>query len=283
MSKNSKKISLVLEGGGLRGAYTAGCLAWLIDEGIEFDGGYGISVGAAHLISYLFKNKDYLKKISCEIMPKKEYIGIKGYLKEGQIVAYNAMFKDMNETTGFDVKKLKTNCKAKIGLYDLDLGETVYVEIGEMNNQYLISACSLPLLGKVGKYNGKNYLDGGITKMIPIEESIKDGYDAHLIITTKPIDYIRKPASSFVVWLMGIVYSKCKNIARDYRDRHLNYNNQISIINDLVSKGKAVYRYPTRKTNITRLGGSKEDLYDLYQMGYDDMEKIRKDIYSLIS
>ena len=29
-----KRIALVLEGGGLRGAYTAGCLSWLIDEGI---------------------------------------------------------------------------------------------------------------------------------------------------------------------------------------------------------------------------------------------------------
>ncbi len=43
------KTSLVLEGGGLRGAYTAGALTWLIDQGIEFDSSYGISTGAVHL------------------------------------------------------------------------------------------------------------------------------------------------------------------------------------------------------------------------------------------
>ena len=50
-----KRIALVLEGGGLRGAYTAGCLSWLIDEGIEFDGAYGISSGAVHLTAFLKK------------------------------------------------------------------------------------------------------------------------------------------------------------------------------------------------------------------------------------
>ena len=45
----SKKVALVLEGGGLRGAYTAGCISWLIDNNIQIDSAYGISTGAWHM------------------------------------------------------------------------------------------------------------------------------------------------------------------------------------------------------------------------------------------
>ena len=51
------KTGLVLEGGGMRGAYTAGVLSWLIDQGIEMDYGVGISAGAMNLCSYAMKNK----------------------------------------------------------------------------------------------------------------------------------------------------------------------------------------------------------------------------------
>ena len=42
-----EKIGLVLEGGGVRGAYTVGALSWLKDNHISFDYSVGISSGAA--------------------------------------------------------------------------------------------------------------------------------------------------------------------------------------------------------------------------------------------
>ena len=276
------KISLVLEGGGMRGAYSAGCLSWLIDEGISFDGAYGISTGAIHLSTFLFGKKEWLFSTSTRIITNKNYIGANALLKAHQLVDYDSMFKEYENTFGFDITKLKTSTKAKIGLYDLNLGETVYLPVEEFDNDFLKAACSLPLLGKVTKRNGHSYLDGGITKMIPIEESIKDGYKKHLIITTKPIDYVRKPANKYIVKLMGLAYPSCPNISKDYDVRHINYVTQIDIINDLVKKGDALYRYPTRKANVTRLGGSKEELVSLFDMGRSDMENMREDIYKLL-
>ena len=68
MGKN--KTSLVLEGGGLRGAYTAGCLAWLIDHDIEFDCSYGISTGAVYLVNFLMKSKENLHGFSTKYILK---------------------------------------------------------------------------------------------------------------------------------------------------------------------------------------------------------------------
>lgn len=278
----NKKISLVLEGGGMRGAYTAGCLSWFIDEGIEFEGGYGISTGALHLTAFLFKNANWLKTISTEILPAKDTIGIGAFLKEGQIVAYKHMFERVINQTGVNPDKLKTNTKAKIGLYDLNVGETVYIPIEKLNYRLLIAACSLPLLGKVTKEDGHNYLDGGITKMIPIEEAIKDGYEKHFIIATKPLTYVRKPAKEIVVKLMKAAYKGCPNISKDYKVRHLNYQKQIALIKELVNDGKAIYRYPSGEVKVTRLGGKKEDLVDLFNMGRADMENMREEIYNFL-
>lgn len=279
-----KKLSLVLEGGGMRGAYTAGCLSWLIDENIEFEGAYGISTGAVHLTSFLMKDKDLLFETSTRCIADKSVVGLIPLLKEGQLVSYDRLFDDiLSKQLSFDITKVDSKTKAKFGLYDLELGKTVYIPLTKMNNKLLKAACSLPIIGKIIKENNKEYLDGGITEMIPIKEAINDGYDHHLIITTKPIDYVRKPAHPFVVWLMGMVYKKCPNIRTDYRDRHLNYNDQIKMINDLVDEGKAFYRYPSKTINVSRLRGDQKDLEALFALGRQDMENSREAIYQLLN
>ena len=208
----SKRVALVLEGGGMRGAYTAGCLSWLLDEGIEFDAAYGISTGAVHLTSFLMKNKDYLYQMSTDIIADDSIIGIRPLFREGSFVGYDHLFDyHLKERLGFDIEDLKgkTNTDAKYGVYDLDLSETVYVPLKDMNMDILKACCTLPVIGKIVKVNGREYLDGGITKMIPVDQALEDGATDCLVITTKPIDYVRKPAKPFVVWVMSVVYRKC--------------------------------------------------------------------------
>ena len=281
----SKKISLVLEGGGMRGAYTAGCLSWLIDEGIEFDYAYGISTGAVHLTSYLFKNKDFLHEMSTEVIAEKSVQGLPALLREGSFVAYNRMFNYyLKGKMGFDIKDVigKTKTKAKYGVYCLNENKTIYLDLKDMNMTLLKACCSLPIIGKVVKYEDKEYLDGGITKMIPIEEAVNDGCSDHLIITTKPFDYVRKQAHPFIVKLMSWVYKKCPQISIDYANRHLNYNKQIALMKELEESGHALYRYPTKESKVSRLGGDKEELRKLYELGRSDMENSREQIYKLI-
>ncbi len=269
----------------MRGAYTAGCLSWLIDEGIEFDYAYGISTGAVHLTSYLFKNKDFLYEMSTEVIAEKSVQGLPALLREGSFVAYNRMFNYyLKGKMGFDIKDVigKTKTKAKYGVYCLNENKTIYLDLKDMNMTLLKACCSLPIIGKVVKYEDKEYLDGGITKMIPIEEAINDGCSDHLIITTKPIDYVRKQAHPFVVKLMSWVYKKCPQISIDYANRHLNYNKQIALIKELEESGHALYRYPTKESKVSRLGGDKEELRKLYELGRSDMENSRKQIYNLI-
>ena len=278
------KTSLVLEGGGLRGAYTAGALSWLIDQGIKFDHAYGISTGAVWLANYLMKSKKNLYDYSVEGITDKRIIGLKALLRCGRIVDYDFLFDHiMVEERDFDISPLKKcRTKAYIGLYDLGIGKTEYYPIQEMNLQQLKASTSLPILGKIIKDNGKELLDGGITDMIPIAQSIADGCNRNLIITTKPGDYERKPAKAAVIQLMKMTYPQCTNISEDYRIRHLNYQKQISMIKELVDKKEAVYVFPSKSSNVTRLGGKREDLDELVRLGRDDMEARREEILALL-
>ena len=48
-----EKTGLVLEGGGMRGIYTAGVLDVFMDYGLTFDGVIGVSAGAVHGCSFV--------------------------------------------------------------------------------------------------------------------------------------------------------------------------------------------------------------------------------------
>ena len=279
----SSKISLVLEGGGMRGAYTAGCLSWLLDQNIRFDSIYGISTGAVNLCAFLMKSKKYLYDFFTQYINDKRAVGIRPLLREGVLVSYDYLFDTVMVNAGFTMDPLK-DCpeNAKIGIYDLSEGKTSFHRVQDLDLELLKAATTLPILGRPVKRDGHEYLDGGITKMIAIEESMADGNDKHLIIATKPLDYVRKPAKKIVRCLMKHTYSQCPQIEKDYAVRHLNYHRQVDFVKELAEQGKAMYLCPSRKTNVTRISGSTEELIDLYNLAREDMEAGKEELFRFL-
>jgi len=278
------KTSLVLEGGGMRGAYTAGALSWLIDNNIEFTSAYGISTGAVHLCNFLLKNKQYLKEFSTKYITDKNAIGLKAILRCGYLVDYDYLFNHLLiGELKYDFGSLASiKCNAKIGIYELKSGRTEYLKVQNLNVEELKAACSLPLLGKTAQIGDRQMLDGGISEMIPIKPSLDDGNDVHLIITTKPGDFVRKPSKKIVVDTMKLRYPNCPSIARDYSIRDKNYYAEIALIRQLQKDNKAIYIYPSKPSNVSRLGGSHDELISLYELGRSDMEARKKEIYTLL-
>ena len=86
MKKANKehRTALVLEGGGLRGAYTAGALSWLVDNGISFDNAYGISTGAVYLLTYMKGSVDELRDFSVDYIRDRNVIGALALLRSGK-------------------------------------------------------------------------------------------------------------------------------------------------------------------------------------------------------
>ena len=273
------KTSIVLEGGGMRGAYSAGCLSWLLDNNISFDSAYGISTGAVHLCSYLMNSKELLYNCATDYIADDKLIGMKSIMREKTYVGYNLLFSDILPNAGYHIKNAQNNpCKAKIGLYDLDLGKCIYKSVDEIDEkmELLKASTTLPIIGRLVNYDGHKYLDGGITDMIPIDEAIRDGNEKFLVITTKPHDFVREPASGAIVSLMGLTYPKHKSVKADYKIRHINYNKQVAKVHELEEEGLAIHMAPSKTIPVKRMTGDKPSLRILFDLGYADMEA-RKD------
>ncbi len=283
----SDKIGLVLEGGGVRGAFTAGACKWLIDNNINVDYSVGVSSGSIYQACYELRDADVLKRISCKYACADDNVGLKALLKEGYYVAYKKMFRDdLYGKEHFSIRKLREeNRNMEIGCYDLDLGKTIYFGAKDLDDELelLRATCSLPVAAAIVDYEGHHLLDGGITQMIPIERALEQNCTKNLIITTKPKDYVRKPASLFVKILMRLIYSKYPCVLRDYKVRHLNYYKQIEEINQQIEAKKAIMIYPTRTIKVSRWKGDPEKCEELFDLGYQDMEARREEIMKFMN
>lgn len=60
------KVGLVLEGGGMRGLYTAGVLDAFLEAGIKVDGVVSVSAGALFGVNYLSTNPKELFAITSD-------------------------------------------------------------------------------------------------------------------------------------------------------------------------------------------------------------------------
>ncbi|MBR2067597.1 MAG: patatin family protein [Solobacterium sp.] len=280
------KSGLVLEGGGIRGAYTAGALSWLMDQGLTLDYGVGVSSGAAYLALYMLGRKDVLYKMATDYTIRDEIVGLKAFRAEKHYVAYKRLFSHyLKEVEKVDVTPLRAlGSRFEVGVYNLGLGYTEYYNGTAMNEEMDLvrASCALPIASSVVEVDGKRFLDGGITKMIPIERAVEVGCDRCLVITTKPKDYIRKPASKILEMMMKVNYRECPQVAKDYHIRHENYYKQIQLIRQMEEEGKALQIYPTRTIQVSRFKGDAEKCKELFALGYQDMEKRKEEIYAFV-
>ncbi|MDO4415648.1 MAG: patatin family protein [Erysipelotrichaceae bacterium] len=281
-----ERIGLVLEGGGVRGAYTAGCLSWLYDNGIHFDYSAGISSGAVYLSCFLMGKPGIAKNMSTQYACDPNMTGFGAMRHCGHYVDYEMIFtKYLRGVERMSTQPLiDANPDMEVGAYDLDRGETVWFTPKDMDPDLVLlrATCALPVAAETVEYNGRKLLDGGITKMIPIERAVEKGCTKVFVITTKPADFVRKPASKFIRFLMKRMYKEYPQVEKDYQVRHINYYKQMKLINDMVAENKAILMYPTETVKVSRFKGDREKCLQLYNLGYADMEKRKDEIFAFM-
>ena len=77
------QAGLVLEGGAMKGVYTAGVLDFFLDAGIDFAKCYGVSAGACCLCSYLSRQKGRQYSVFTDYLEDKNYWGLSSLLRTG--------------------------------------------------------------------------------------------------------------------------------------------------------------------------------------------------------
>ena len=89
------KTGLVLEGGGVRGIYTAGVLDVFMEHGITFDGVIGVSAGAIHGCSYLSNQKGRSIRYYKKYCNDPRFMSFKSWIKTGDIVGADFCYRQL--------------------------------------------------------------------------------------------------------------------------------------------------------------------------------------------
>jgi len=266
------KTMLVLEGGALRGIYTAGVLDVLLETDIKIDAIVGVSAGALFGINYVSNQKGRCLRYNLENVNNKNYMGLYSLLTTGNIMNKDFCFnKLIYETDPFDFETFK---KSKTKFYcvvtNLETGKAEYIEIKDLKKdmEYLRASGSMPLVSQIVDINGKKYLDGAIADSVPIQWAEKQGYDKIIVAETRPKEFRRK--KTFLL-PFKIKYRKYPNFVKAVDNRTEEYNQTKEYIIKKENKDIFVIR-PSKLVKIKRIEKDKEKIKEMYHLGESDMK-----------
>ena len=270
------QAGLVLEGGGMKGIYTAGVLDFFLDKEIEFSSCYGVSAGACCLCSYLSGQRKRAYRINVDYLEQKAYCSVESLLKTGDLFGVDmcyGLIPDYLDPYDYDAFNRYPG-KAYAVVTNIRTGEAEYMLLKDMHQDTIAvrASSSLPLVSRNVKIGDELYLDGGISDSIPIRRSMKDGNKKNVVILTKEEGYIRQPAKGAELALIRARYMRYPKVYECMRERHLTYNNTMQYIEEMQSQGKVFVIRPKQKSNVGRVEKDKAKLDALYEEGYRDAE-----------
>lgn len=276
------KTGLVLEGGGMRGAYTCGVLDAFLDNDIEVNGVIGVSAGACHACSYVSKQRGRAFRITETFQHDKRYMSIRSLLTSGDL--FNAKFTYHTIPEQLDLFDFKTFNETKTKLYavctNIETGEPAYFRIINMKQdvEYVRASASLPLVSRIVQLDGQKLLDGGISDSIPLQKFQSMGYTKNIVVLTQCKEYRKKKDPSLP--LIRACYRHYPNLIKKMEDRHLRYNATLDYLEEQEKEGNILIIRPKENVTISRLEKDVHKLKGLYDQGYADacerIEEIRR-------
>jgi predicted patatin/cPLA2 family phospholipase len=185
----NRRIGLVVEGGAMRGVYTAGSLLGLHHVGAAhaFDAAYGTSAGALNLAHFLSGEGPNKIAAYYQILTSPRFYNPKRIHK---VVDIDYLVKKvMREDFPLEFDKL-WSCPTvfKVGVlnYDSAEGEVVELPRNEVDAWKLLHATvALPILyNRTVEFRGSRYSDGGMIVPFPLRQAISDGMTDILVLLT---------------------------------------------------------------------------------------------------
>lgn len=275
------KVGVVLEGGAMRGLYSAGVLDTFLDNEIKLDGAVSVSAGALFGVNYFSKQKGRALRYNKRFMNDKRYISFSSWIKTGNLVSKDFSYYEVPfELDIFDEEEYKkSNVDFYATLTNIETGESEYINVKDVRGQMevLRATSAMPFFSEIIEIDGKKYLDGGISDSIPIEKCLELGYDKVIVILTRPKEYRKKKSMGFVTKL---VYNKYPKLIERMTNRYLNYNETLDKINKMEEEKKIIVIRPSKDMKVKRIEKDLDKLQSIYDLGIKDasekLEEIRE-------
>ncbi|MCR5837734.1 MAG: patatin family protein [Lachnospiraceae bacterium] len=274
-------LGLVLEGGGMRGMYTAGVLDVMLENNIMVDGIVGVSAGAVFGCNYKSRQPGRAIRYNLKYIGDKRYMSLKSLILTGNYFVEDFCYHEIPEKLDpFDAETFKSTPEKFYSVsLDINTGEAVYHELvnGDADDlEWMRASGSLPLAATIVKKGGREMLDGGMVDSIPIKWMQSQGYDKNIVVLTQPEDYVKE--KSGVIPLVKLKYKKYPALIERMANRHIMYNETIEYVKSEKEKGNIFVIQPSRPLDVGRLEKDKTKLQAAYETGRSDTEKLLADL-----
>ncbi|MCP1639535.1 patatin-like phospholipase family protein [Streptococcus gallinaceus] len=265
------RVGLVLEGGGMRGLYTAGVLDAFLDAGIKVDGLVGVSAGALFGVNFVSGQRGRALRYNKKYISYPNYMSFGSWLKTGNMV--NKDFTYYEIPMKLDVFDEQAFEQSGVDFYavatEMSSGQPAYFKIDNVFEQMEIfrASSALPIVSKMVEWQGKQYLDGGLSDSIPVEFARSLGFDKLIVVLTQPKEYRKKPSSGRAYKLL---YRKYPNFVKVASMRYKHYNQAVERVIELEEAGELFVFRPQEKLKIGRLEKDLDKLQEIYDRGLED-------------
>lgn len=279
------KKGLILEGGAMRGMFTAGVMDAMMEQGITYDGAIGVSAGAAFGCNYKSKQIGRVLRYNKRFCADKRYSGIRSLLKTGNI--YNTEFCYNIVPTKFDVFDFDTYKKNPMEFYvvctDVETGKPVYHKYtGDEGNgfDWIRASASMPIVSQIVEIDGMKLLDGGIADSIPVKYFEHIGYEKNVAVLTQPKGYQKK--HNKIVPLIRMKYKDYPHLCEAMEKRHIMYNRELKYVEQQEKAGKLFVIRPEKPLDISRVEKNPRELQRVYNIGRKTGEKYLKELQEFL-
>ena len=278
--------SLILEGGGMRGVYSAGVLDLLLDKNIDIKYCIGVSAGACNCVSYISKQRKRNYRVNINYINDKRYLSFRNLIKTGSAFGMDMLFNIIpNELDPFDHETFKSSgTKFFVGVTNCETGLPEFYNIKDLNEDgydSLKASISLPLVAKIIDYDNKKFLDGGIAAPIPIKKAIDDGIEKHVVILTQHKGY--KKSKTKIMPIIKRKYKEHSGLIDAMENRYKVYNETLEMLDKLEEEGKCFIIRPSSPLKVSRFERDKSKLEEIYNKGYEDAKALSEDLIKFLN
>ena len=264
------KKGLVLEGGAMRGLFTAGIIDVMMEAGVEPDGLIGVSAGAAFGCNYKSRQPGRAIRYNTRFAKDARYSGLKSLLTTGDY--FNAQFGYHivpYQYDLFDVAVFEQNpMEFMVVCTDVLTGQAVYHKMDRVDYdelEWLRASASMPLASKVVEVAGHKLLDGGVADSIPLAYFESIGYDRNVVILTQPEGYVKHRTK--LMPLMRIGLRRYPEMIQAMDRRYLMYNHELEFVRQAEREGRCLVIRPDEKLPIGHISHDPEEMKRVYQIG----------------
>ncbi|WGE79097.1 patatin-like phospholipase family protein [Actinobacillus equuli] len=268
------KVGLVLEGGAMRGMFTAGVLDVFLDEQLEFDGAVTVSAGALFGVNLPSKQRGRVLRYNKKYMNDKRFLSLKSWLTTGNLINHDFAFYEL--PTIHDPFDQATFAQSQmdfwVTLTNVETGEPEYFKVQDVFKEMELfrATSAMPFVSQFVEINGKKYLDGGIADSIPLQKCLDLGYDKIVLVLTRPLEYRKKPSS---MALFKWIYRGYPHLIERWQQRYQDYNQTVERIIQLNQAQQIFVIRPSRTIPLSRLEKNPNKLQQMYDLGVSDAQQ----------